>query len=208
MFRNRLLMVGVFSALIGIPMACKPRAYNQSRFKDLIMSQENLVTLCTMVAPRYDSSSGENKASVRVACSGQCNGVDYRTRRFYVLNEEKVAGIEFSATLSNGSELRDLYLFSPTNTLLASLKALNLENPDVQKSLQSYGLDPVQVTQLALPADGRVLLNPGTKASLSQAGLLAGGTLDCGGQPIEGSIELDGFKEQNMNDIKKTTAVK
>jgi len=189
------------SAMVLI-FACQPRNYNQGKFKDLVGGAETQVAMCSLVAPRFDSVSGDAKASVRVACQGQCRGVDYRNRKFYVINDEKAAGFEFSITLNNGRELRNLFVYESANGILQSLKNLTLENTDIQKSLQQYGLDSANVTKIAIPEDGKVLLSTGTRASLTNAGLGDGGTLDCGGEAIEGSVDLNQFKQQNVSDVK------
>jgi hypothetical protein len=187
--------------------ACAQRTYNQAKTKDLTtVSEQTKVTICKTVEPSYQLAGTDAKASVRVACDGQCRADDYRLRKFYLSNEEKVQGFEYSVTLSNGKEIRNLFVFNPENGLMKALLSSKIDNPDIQKSLNFYGLEPSSVTNVTIPNDGKLLLNSGTKASLSTAGLFDGGTLDCGGQPISGSIELSQFKDENLRDVKITTA--
>ncbi|MEY4066235.1 MAG: hypothetical protein RIR26_2443 [Pseudomonadota bacterium] len=181
---------------------CKPREFNQSRTKDLTGAAGDMITLCQLVAPSFETASGDAKAAFRVSCTGQCNGADYRGRKFYILNEEKVAGIEFSVATNAGNEVRNLYIYSPSENIMSTVKGLALDSPDVQRSLLQYGLDPAVITSLSLPADAKVLLLTGTQASLSNSGLLDGGTLDCGGQPVEGSVDMEQFKSQNLDDVR------
>ncbi|MFZ9521371.1 MAG: hypothetical protein ACO3A4_12935 [Silvanigrellaceae bacterium] len=193
-------------AISALSTSCKQRGYNQSKTKDLVGGGDSMVTLCSMVSPFFQEAPGDVKAGVRVSCQGQCNGADYRTRKFYVANEEKVLGMEFSAKLTSGKEIRNLFVFAPESGLMSSLTSLKLESTEIQKSLADYSLDPANVANLAIPADGKILLATGTKASLSNAGLQDGGTLDCGGQPVDGAVELEQFKEQNLKDVKNSTA--
>lgn len=199
----------VLNGVVGITFAmgvggCKPRAFNQSRMNDLAVPSDTAVTVCQLVSPSFDTASSDAKAAFRVSCTGQCNGTDYRGKKFYVLNEEKVAGLEFAVTTSAGVELRNLYVFSPTDTLLTAVKGVTLDAADVQRSLAPYGLDPANITNIAVPVDAKILLLPGTRASLSVAGLLDGGTLDCGGQPVEGAVDMEQFKTQNSNDVRNS----
>jgi|1048.fasta_scaffold49059_1 hypothetical protein len=197
----------IFMCAISVTtMSCKQRAYNQSKTKDLVGGGDSMVTMCTLVAPSFTEAPQDAKAGVRVACQGQCNGSDYRNRKFFVSNEEKVSGIEFSVKLTSGKEMRNLFIFAPENALMPSLTSLKLENPEIQKTLANYALDPANVANLAIPTDGKLLLATGTKASLSNAGLYDGGTLDCGGQPVDGAVDLEQFKEQNLKDVKNSAA--
>ncbi|MEN9809036.1 MAG: hypothetical protein RLZZ488_603 [Pseudomonadota bacterium] len=198
--------IGFFSVLIPLLGSCKQRAYNQSKTKDLVVAGDAMVTVCTLVGPPFQEASPDSKASVRVSCQGKCNGADYRGRKFYVGNDEKVKGIEFSASLSGGKELRGLFIVDPENTLLTSLTSVRADHPEIQKSLAQYAIDPATVSAVSIPADARLLLMTGTRASLSSAGLNDGGTLDCGGQPIEGAIDLEQFKEQNLNEVRNSAA--
>lgn len=200
------IFAGIMAAFCSFHIACRPRSYNQSKTKDLLVSPDRASALCGMVPPSFESAGSESKARVRVACLGQCNGIDYRNRKFYLLNDDVVAGFEFMVTLNTGREIRNLFVFEPSVGIGAALNDMGLENETVQKSLQQYGLDSASVTALTVPADGKILLLTGTKASLSQAGLLDGGTLDCGGQPIEGSVDLAEFKSQNLIDVRNSTA--
>jgi hypothetical protein len=202
---NSFIFAGIMAAVCSFQVACKPRSYNQSKTKDLLGAPDGASTLCGMVPPSFESAGTESKARVRVACPGQCNGVDYRNRKFYLLNEDIVAGFEFMVTLNTGREIRNLFVFEPSVGIGSALKDLSLENETVQKSLQQYGIDSASITALTVPADGKILLLSGTKASLSQAGLLDGGSLDCGGQPIEGSVDLTEFKNQNLLDVRNST---
>lgn len=186
--------------------SCKQRGYNQAKTKDLVESTDSMVTICTMVSPNFKEASSDAKASVRVSCQGQCNGADYRNRRFYVSNDEKIQGLEFSVKLTSGKEIRNLFVFTPESKLFDLLNQLNLENAEIQKALSSYGLDPAGVSNLSILQDSRLLLSTGTRASLSTAGLYDGGTLDCGGKPIDGAVDLTTFKEQNLIDVKNSTA--
>ncbi|MBM3381188.1 MAG: hypothetical protein FJY29_01980 [Betaproteobacteria bacterium] len=206
MVHQRLMLASVVGLIGGGFFACKPRSYNQAKTKELVSGEEGQATLCAMISPGVDGANPSSKSGLRVACPGQCNGVDYRNRKFYILNEETVAGYEYAITLNTGHELRNLFVIEPTTGLLSALKQISLENQSIQKSLQQYGFDAANVTNIGVPADGKLLLLPGTKASLSQAGLLDGGTLDCGGQPIEGSVGIEEFKSQNLDDVKKSAA--
>lgn len=193
--------------IVGGLFSCKQRAYNQARTKDLADSSDSKVTICTMVTPNFKDASTEAKASVRVSCQGQCNGADYRNRRFYISNDEKIQGLEFSAKLTTGRELRNMYVFSPEHKIIDLLNQQTLENTEFQKALANYGIDPANVSNLTVPQDAKVLLGTGTRASLSSAGLYDGGTLDCGGKPVDGAVDLTTFKDQNLVDVKNTTAL-
>jgi hypothetical protein len=206
--RNKTVNVLMSVSVAGlILISCKARQYNQSKTKDLVGGDDSSATLCLMVSPNFADAPADAKASLRVACQGQCNGADYRSRKFYVLNEEKVHAYEFSVKLSNEKEMRNLFVYSPQNGIVPSLKSTSLENTEIQKALSEYGLDPANVTGLTIPSDAKILMATGTKASLSSAGLMDGGTLDCGGKPIDGSMDLGQFKEQNLNDVKKAATV-
>lgn len=208
MERFTLLQVGLLSLLITNQIACNKRFYNQTLTREFRTSNESTAAVCSVVGGKSDGFiSAEIKAGIRVSCTGQCDGIDYRSRKFYILNEENVAAIEFAATLKNGKEIRDLYIFSPSGNINNSLGNISLENFDVLKSLSQYGFDPNILRSVTFPADGKILLYTGTKASLSQAGLLDGGTLDCGGHPIDGSVELDSFKFENLNETKRSAAL-
>lgn len=198
--------IGFLSALGLLLGSCKQRAYNQSKTKDLVAGGDSMVTVCALVGPSFQEASPDAKASVRVACQGKCNGADYRGRKFYVSNDEKIKGIEFSASLSGGKELRGLFIVDPENTLLTALTSLRPDLPEVQKSLSQYSIDSATVSAVSIPADARLLLMTGTRASLSNAGLNDGGTLDCGGQPVDGAIDLEQFKEQNLNEVRNSAA--
>ncbi len=200
-------MTACSMVLAALSSSCKQRAYNQSRTKDLIGGNESSAGLCVMASPNFKDAAGDAKASVRVSCQGQCNGADYRNRKFYVLNEEKTLGIEFAIKLTNQKEMRNLFVFAPENGLLQTLNSVTLENPEVQNALANYSLDPSNIAALSIPADAKILLSTGTKASLSTAGLMDGGTLDCGGQPIDGAVDLVQFKEQNLKDVKNAAAL-
>jgi len=202
-----LQITACFIVLAAISSSCKQRAYNQSRTKDLIGGNETSAGLCVMASPNFKDVAGDAKASVRVACQGQCNGADYRNRKFYVLNDEKTLGVEFAIKLTSQKEIRNLYIFAPENGLLQTLNSVTLENPEVQRALANYSLDPANIATMSIPVDGKILLSTGTKASLSTAGLMDGGTLDCGGQPIDGAVDLVQFKEQNLTDVKNATAL-
>jgi hypothetical protein len=207
------MKIKILSAAAGICVAtiilpsCKMRQYNQSKTKDLVGGDDTAATLCLVAAPNYAEASADAKASLRVACQGQCNGADYRNRKFYVTNEEKVHGYEFAVKLSGEREMRNLFIFSPENGIVQSLKATTLENVEVQKALANYGLDPANVMAISIPSDAKILMTTGSKASLSTAGLLDGGTLDCGGKPIDGSVDLLQFKEQNLKDVKNAATL-
>jgi hypothetical protein len=206
MVRQKLMLASSVALICSSFFACKPRSYNQGKTKELVGGEESQATLCAMISPGVAGANQGSKAGLRVACPGQCNGVDYRNRKFYILSEETVAGFEYAITLNSGHELRNLFVLEPTLGVLEKLKGLSLENESVQKSLQQYGFDPANVTNITVPADGKLLLLPGTKASLSQAGLLDGGTLDCGGQPIDGSVDLQEFSRQNLDEVKRSAA--
>lgn len=198
--------IGLFGLLFLGFSACKQRGYNQSKTKDLVGSSDANATICIMVSPSFQETSPDVKARVRVACQGQCNGADYRNRKFYVLNDEQIQAYELSVKLTSGKEIRNLFAFSPESNLISTLESIKLENPEIQKALAAYGLDPANIANLTLPKDGKILLATGTRASLSTAGLSDGGTLDCGGQPVDGSVDLNQFKEQSLNDVKNATA--
>lgn len=198
--------IGLFGVLVLGFSACKQRAYNQSKTKDLIGSSDASATICVMVTPSFQESAADAKARVRVACQGQCNGADYRNRKFYLLNEEKIQAYELAVKLTSGKEIRNLFVFSPESNLISSLESTKLENQEIQKALSAYGLDPANISNLTVPKDAKLLLNTGTRASLSTAGLADGGTLDCGGQPVDGAVDLNQFKEQSLNDVKNATA--
>lgn len=206
--KNRVTIAIAMLPIFSIFFACKQRVYNQSKTKDLSAPADDSVTQCSIVSSQIEDSSGSASASLRVACVGQCNGVDYRNRKFYILNNETFAGLEFSATLNTGNEVRNLFIYEASESLISSIKNISLESAQIQKALQQYGLDPASVTKLSFPADAKILLLPGTKASLSTAGLSDGGTLDCGGQPVEGSIPLEQFKSQNLNDVRNALTTK
>ena len=195
----------IFLASFGLA-SCKVRQYNQSKTKDLTGGDDAVAALCVTVSPNFADATADAKASLRVACQGQCNGADYRNRKFFVLNEEKVHGYEFAVKLTNQKEMRNLFVYAPQNGIVPSLKATTLENTEIQKALSEYGLDPANVSALSIPSDAKILMTTGSKASLSTAGLLDGGTLDCGGKPVDGSLDLGQFKEQNLKDVKNAAA--
>jgi hypothetical protein len=206
MVHQRLILATTLVVFGGSFFACKPRSYNQGKTKELVGGEEGQATLCAMIPPGVEGANPSSKSGLRVACPGQCNGVDYRNRKFYILNEETIAGFEYSIALNTGHELRNLFIIETTNGVFNALQQLSLENENVQKSLQQYGFETANVTKINIPADGKLLLLPGTKASLSQAGLLDGGTLDCGGQTIEGSVEIEEFKRQSLDEVKRSAA--
>ena len=189
-------------ALIAISSSCKQRNYNQASY-----SSDQVITLCKAESAGVIPSGQRGKANQRISCMGSCEGDDYSSRRFYISDSTVVAGIEFEAKYKSGVSLRNLFVFDSQLPIAELTKQIQLENTETQRAIASYGLDTTQIDEIVIPSEHRILLFPGTRASLSQAGLLDGGSLDCRGQPIDGSQLKSEFKQQNLNQIKRAATV-
>lgn len=190
---------------LGIPffITCKQRTYNQSS-----LDTDQMVTLCQSDSQERQTSLKNPPSALRVSCQGSCAGDDYSSRRFYISDATVIAGLEFEARYKNGISLRNLYLFDPQGSLSEFTKRVQLGRTEMQNALRYYGLDETQVLEVTVPANQRILLLPGTRASLTSAGRLDGGTLDCRGQPIDGSQMKSEFRHQNLNQVKRSATLK
>lgn len=192
------IIVIAASALGVLAVACKQRNYNQAS-----RTSETVVTHCRLEPVGMIPSHQKGRASVRVSCQGFCEGDDYSSRRFYISDSTVVAGIEFEAKYKSGVRLRELFIFDSSLPVTELMKKVQLGTSETRQALSHYGLDEAQISELGIPNDQRILLFPGTRASLSQAGLLDGGTLDCRGQPIDGSQLKEEFRRQNLNQVRR-----
>lgn len=197
-----LLKIAPVFILLAVVESCKPRDYNQASY-----SSEQVVTLCKTETTGIILGNQRGKANMRVSCAGSCEGDDYSSRRFFVSDSTVVAGIEFEAKYKSGVSLRNLFIFDSQLPVEELLKTVKVGSNETQGALLSYGLDESQIEEIVIPNEQRVLLYPGTRASLSQVGLLDGGSLDCRGQPIEGSQIKSEFKQQNLNQIRRAATL-
>lgn len=190
-------LIAALSATV-LAIACKQRNYNQASHRS-----ETVVTHCRQEPSALTPSHQRGRANIRVSCQGFCEGDDYSSRRFYISNTTVAAGIEFEAKYKSGVRLRELFIFDSTLPVTELMKKVQLGTIETKQALSHYGLDETQISELSIPDDQLILLFPGTRASLSQAGLLDGGTLDCRGQPIEGSQLKEEFRQRNLNQIRR-----
>lgn len=199
---NYFLKICSLLALSTFAGSCKQRTYNQASFQS-----EQIVTLCKTESLGLTPSGQRGQANLRVSCIGSCEGDDYSTRRFYIGDSTVVGGIEFEAKFKSGVRLRNLFIYDSQLPVSELLKRIRVGSEESQVALVSYGLDETQVEELVIPNEQRILLFPGTRASLSQAGLRDGGTLDCRSQPIDGSQLKSEFKQQNLDQIRRAATV-
>lgn len=188
--------------LVALSPACKQRSFNQ-----MSEGTEQIVTLCKREPLPSNSIDKQSQASVRISCLGSCEGDDYSTRKFYIGDSTMVAGVEFEAKYKSGVRLRDLFIFNSQLPVAELLKKIQTGTDETKTALMTYGLDESQIEEIIVPNEQRVLLFPGTRASLTRAGLLDGGTLDCRGQPIDGSQNKNEFKQQNLNQIRRAATL-